>query len=290
MDGFLLINKPCGPSSFQIVSRIRRALHVKKVGHAGTLDPMASGLLVVALGNATRLIQYIPSEPKVYQFGIQFGKQTDTLDSEGVVLCQSDIIPGESELRVVLQKFLGEQEQQPPAFSALKINGVRAYDLARKGKDVQLEPRKINIYSIQLLEYDLQTAQAKLEVQCSGGTYVRVLARDIAAELGTCGYASFINRLGVGNFNVSSAVNLESCTNLEKYVISVKEVFDKLPSVEVTTNQNDLINDGRDIELSENFQSALNMVFAYKNQKLLAILKHKEGSVYHPAHVFRIDE
>lgn len=290
MDGFLLINKPCGPSSFQIVSKIRRALHVKKVGHAGTLDPLASGLLVIALGNATRLLQYIPSEPKVYQFGIQFGKQTDTLDSEGVVLCQSDIIPQESELRAVLQRFSGEQVQQPPAFSALKINGVRAYELARKGKDVQLEPRKINIFSIQLLGYDLQAAQASLEVQCSGGTYVRVLARDIAAELGTCGYAAFINRLGVGKFNVSSAVSLENCTNLEECVIPVKDVFDNLPSVEVTANQNDLINDGRDIELSENYQSALNMVFAYKNQKLLAILKHKEGSVYHPAHVFRIDE
>jgi len=286
LDGFLLINKPRGPSSFRIVSRLRRILCIKKIGHAGTLDPLASGLLVIAIGNATRLIQYIPSEPKVYQFGIQFGKQTDTLDSEGCIVCQGGKIPLELQLRKVLENFVGEQMQKPPEFSALKIDGVRAYELARKGKKAPLQSRKINIYSIQLTEYNSQTAQANLEVCCSGGTYVRALARDIATSLDSCGYATFVYRKGSGIFDISSAIDIDNCDNVKKYIIPVRKVFGDYPSIEVSLDQNNLIANGRDIKISQSLLSESNMVFAYKNGMLLAVLRHKEDNIYHPSHVF----
>ena len=198
MDGFLCVNKPQGPSSFKIVAQLRKVLKVKKIGHAGTLDPQASGLLVIAVGSSTRLIQYLPNEPKVYRFGLQFGSQTDTLDNTGSIIADGGSFPPSAQLQAALNRFHGEYLQVPPAFSAKKINGVRAYKMARNGDNPPLKPCKVTIHSLDLIQYDQDKGLAELELSCSGGTYVRALVRDLASELNTYGFASFIRRCRSG--------------------------------------------------------------------------------------------
>lgn len=221
--GFLLINKPEGPTSFNIVAKIRRNFGIKKVGHCGTLDPLAEGLLVVALGNATRLIQYL-GDDKVYQFEVIFGKKTETGDREGKITGECEKNPTKEELLAVIPKFIGEISQTPPAFSAIKIDGKRAYELARAGKEVEIKPRKINIYSLELLDFNFETKTAKFRTHCSNGTYIRSLAQDIAEICGTLGYCLSIKRTAVGNLELKNAVSAEEVN--ENNIVSFDKIID----------------------------------------------------------------
>jgi tRNA pseudouridine55 synthase len=187
MNGFLLINKPEGPTSFNMVARVRKKFGIKKVGHCGTLDPLAEGLLVLAIGDATRLIQYL-GDDQVYEFGISFGKRSETGDREGKITEECDKTPAKEELLKVIPEFIGEISQTPPAFSAIKINGKRAYELARAGEAVEMKSRKIKIYSLDLQAYDFEQKTANFRVSCSSGTYVRTLAQDIAEKCATLGF------------------------------------------------------------------------------------------------------
>jgi tRNA pseudouridine55 synthase len=225
-SGFLLINKPQGPTSFDIVSKIRKKLGVKKVGHCGTLDPLAEGLLVVAVGNATRFIQYL-GDDKIYEFGIIFGQQTQTGDREGKVVKECGEIPTKEKLLEIIPDFCVEIMQTPPVFSAVKICGKRAYELARAGIPVEMKERKVKIYSLELKHYDFEQKTAVFRVFCSSGTYVRSLAQDIAAQCGTLGFCSFIKRICVGNFNLQNAVSADDANEnniipLEKAIILPK--------------------------------------------------------------------
>lgn len=282
MDGFLCVNKPCGPSSFQIVSQLRRILHTKKIGHAGTLDPQASGLLVIAVGVATRLLQYIPAEPKKYEFGIQFGSQTDTLDREGKVVCSGGRIPAEDEIRSVLEKFSGSIMQAPPSYSAILVNGVRAYKLARSGADVEMQKREVVIHSITLEKFDQEKAEAHLKVECAGGTYVRSLARDIAEEIGTLGYASYVHRTGAGIFDLKDALNAENLDMAEKKIVPFSIIFSR-DSVEISDAQKQELLFGRDIRIEASGKAT---VFAFFKGSIAAVLKHTGDSLYHPSAVF----
>jgi len=221
-DGFLLINKPQGPTSFNIVAKIRKKFMIKKVGHCGTLDPLAEGLLVVAIGrSATRLIQYLKDD-KTYEFGINFGKQTATGDREGETVKECDNIPTEEQLLEAIPKFIGEISQIPPAFSAIKIDGKRAYQLAREGKEVEMKPRKITIASLTMQTFNAAQKTASFTVDCSSGTYVRTLAEDIAKQCGSLGHCSFIKRTRVGDFLLENAVETEAAT--VGNVLSTEEV------------------------------------------------------------------
>jgi tRNA pseudouridine55 synthase len=281
VNGFLCVNKPVGPSSFQIVSRLRRILNIKKIGHAGTLDPEASGLLVIAVGTATRLLQFLPSEPKIYEFGIKFGSQTDTLDREGVVTDSGKPIPDLSAIEQVLPLFTGRISQVPPAYSALLINGVRAYQLARDGKTVEMQPRDIDIHRITLKQYDRENGEAHLCVECSGGTYVRSLARDIAHKCGTIGFASSIHRTAIGLFTLDQALPFESIENASKHILSFDKVFTRDICL-ISDIQRDCLLYGRDFEVPGSTQTTL---YAFYNNDLMAVLKHIGDSVYHPSTV-----
>lgn len=202
------------------MSLVRRLLGCAKAGHAGTLDPQASGLLLIALGNATRLLPFLPLEPKKYRFEIQFGSQTDTLDAQGRVIISGNAVPRRNACEDVLSRFRGPIMQVPPQFSAVKVKGRRAYRLARRGESVVLPEREVVIHDLTLVRYNEPSGQALLEVSCSGGTYVRALARDIAAALDTCGYALSVRRLSIGAFTVENACMLESGNRLNEKIIS----------------------------------------------------------------------
>ncbi len=193
--------------STQVVSVLKHYLHPNKIGHAGTLDPLATGVLPIALGKATRLIPYVMAGKKTYQFQVKWGVETDSDDLAGQEVSTSDKIPTEREIRSVLPKFVGEIMQTPNVFSALRINGKRAYDLAREGKKVKIEPRPITIYDLKIL--DIQADNTTFEVVCSKGTYVRSLAHDIAHALATVGVVTMLRRIACLPFDLNEAIALD---------------------------------------------------------------------------------
>lgn len=287
-EGFLLIDKPCGPSSFTVVAAVRRALATKKTGHAGTLDPGASGLLVLAVGSCTRLLPYLPLEPKVYQFGVQFGCETDTLDSEGQIIKSNGRIPSENEVRAALPVFTGLLQQKPPGFSAIKVGGRRSYDLARKGEAVELAAREIQIHALRMLRFDGIAGTAELEVVCSGGTYVRALARDIAEKLGTFGYASSIRRISTGRFGVDRALGFEKIAEAQHSLLKAGEVFMDQPRITLNDAQMKRLTTGGDC-IFEQLAGEMfpELLFAYDDSdRLVAVLKKVDGKRYHPEKVF----
>jgi tRNA pseudouridine55 synthase len=206
MFGLLNLDKPAGVTSRDVVNQVQRLVKPVKVGHAGTLDPLATGVLVIGLGPATRLVEYVQRMPKTYLATFEFGRQSDTEDIEGTVIALvSPPVPTNEQLRAALPRFLGTIEQTPPAYSALKVGGKRSYDLARKGQAVEHVARPIEIYSLELLDYSYPTL--KLRIVCGSGTYVRSLGRDLARSLGTEGVMSALQREAIGPFLVDEAID-----------------------------------------------------------------------------------
>ena len=213
LSGWLVIDKPVGLTSAQVVGRLKRLYHPAKIGHTGTLDPLATGVLPIAFGKATKLIPYVMDGKKEYEFTVRFGVQTTTDDLEGEIISKSTYIPTVQEIRAILPKFLGKIRQIPPAYSALKVGGKRAYMLAREGKEVTLEPREIQIYELKLLKK--AGHEATFSVRCSKGTYVRSLGRDLALALGSCGTISSLRRTVCGHFSAEEEISLDFIEKLE---------------------------------------------------------------------------
>jgi tRNA pseudouridine55 synthase len=211
MDGLLLVDKPSGVSSFDVIRQIRRVADTRKIGHTGTLDPEATGLLPLVIGKCTKLAKFLTLDVKEYEFELELGVETETGDVEGDVVrkCPWEHVT-EQALEEVCTRFLGEIEQVPPIYSAIKVDGKRAYELAREGKDFELEARPVSIESLGLVSFD--PPRARLHTRCEAGTYVRALVRDIGGELGTCAYTTAIRRVGVGGFSLSEATPLEEIT------------------------------------------------------------------------------
>jgi len=205
IDGWLIIDKPYGMGSTDVVGKLKWSLSPTKIGHAGTLDPLATGVLPIALGKATKLIPYVMDGAKIYEFQVTWGAETETDDMEGAKIKTTDKRPTEEEVRAVLKRFIGVIEQIPPAYSALKINGKRAYDLARTGQEVSLKARAVQIEKLELLSFC--EACADFRVVCGKGTYVRSLGRDIGRALGCLGYISVLRRVACGPFRVEQAVD-----------------------------------------------------------------------------------
>lgn len=211
MNGILVINKPKGPSSFWYMKRVQKKLGIKKVGHLGTLDPNASGVLILLCGTATKLNERLSGGTKIYQSLVTFGIETDTLDPEGQIIFTSDVIPGRRQIAEVLPELVGEIEIQVPKFSAVHINGRRAYDLARQGVEFEAPKKTVKIDRFELLESS-EKGDGKsfwVEIECQTGTYVRSLAKLLAMRLGTVAIASEIVRTRVGSFNIENAKSLE---------------------------------------------------------------------------------
>ncbi|WP_173088709.1 tRNA pseudouridine(55) synthase TruB [Devosia sp. 1635] len=213
VSGWVVLNKPFDMTSTQAVGKVRWLFSAAKAGHAGTLDPLATGILPIALGEATKAVPQVQDGTKRYRFAIQWGTATTTDDAEGTVVAQSEHRPSEAELSAVLPRFTGELLQRPPIFSALKIDGERAYDLARAGEAVELAPRPVQIDTIELMEHGAE--RSVLEVTCGKGTYVRSLARDIAEALGTRGHVGMLHRAAVGPFTDADAITIEQLEAVE---------------------------------------------------------------------------
>ncbi|GBU23001.1 pseudouridine synthase [Fibrobacteres bacterium R8-0-B4] len=292
MDGFICIDKPVGPSSFSAARAVCKALGVSKGGHAGTLDPMASGLLVVALGRCTRLLEYLPLEPKEYEFTVTFGATTDTFDADGKVTARSGVIPTQEQLVNAMKGFAGEIEQTPPQYSAVKIGGTPAYKLARDGVSVDIKPRTVSIYSLEMRWYDADEKRADFAVSCSGGTYVRSLAVDIvkAANAEAEGHVSRLRRTRAGRFDLSNAVKFDELAAAENYFINVESAFDKDRRVTINDEQKSNISKGREIVINgfdSVHPSGGDVLIAFDEQGILAaVLKRTDLDRYHPNKVF----
>jgi tRNA pseudouridine55 synthase len=209
-DGVLVCDKPAGMTSHDVVARVRHLTGQRRVGHGGTLDPPATGVLVVALGRATRLLPYLPMEPKRYLAVIAFGAETDTLDATGTVVATADAVVDAAALERVLGGFLGVQQQVPPMVSAVKVGGERLYAKARRGETVQREPRTVTVHALELLELaGAERPLATVVVTCSGGTYVRALAADLGRALGTLAHLDSLRRTRVGSFDEADAHPLD---------------------------------------------------------------------------------
>lgn len=204
IHGWVVLDKPVGMTSTHAVAVVRRMLNAKKAGHAGTLDPLASGLLPLAFGEATKTVPYVVDGEKAYAFTVTFGIETDTDDAEGRIVQKSDARPTEAEILAALPRFTGSVTQVPPRYSAIKVDGERAYDLARGGEDVELQPRIVEIHALRLVKFDGQSAE--LEAECGKGTYVRAIARDLGRLLGCYGYVTALRRTRVGPFMVADSV------------------------------------------------------------------------------------
>ncbi len=251
--GLLNINKPPGMTSRRVVDRVVRLVGKKtKVGHAGTLDPLATGVLVVCLGRATRLIEYVQRMPKRYTGTFLFGRTSTTEDVEGEVTeLVNPPLPTREEIERSARQFVGQIEQRPPAFSALKIDGRRAYDLARRGETPELKPRTITVNSIEVLSYEYP--QFVLDIRCGSGTYVRSLGRDLAESLGTGAVMSALERTAIGSFHVDLAVNLDDLTpeNLSEHLHPALAAVESLPTVTLTADQYARIANGQTVQLTD---------------------------------------
>jgi len=212
VHGWLIVDKPSGPTSAAVVAVAKRALGAAKAGHAGTLDPIATGILPIALGEATKTIPFLMEADKAYRFSIRWGISTATQDREGAVTAQSDARPAPDAIRAALPAFVGEIEQVPPAFSAIKVDGERAYDLARAGEEVELKSRPVTVFEASLLE--TTPDEAVFLLRCGKGFYVRAFARDLAAALGCEGHVSSLRRLAVGPFEEGRSVALDVLEDL----------------------------------------------------------------------------
>lgn len=208
VSGWVIVDKPVGPGSTNVVAMIRRLYNARKAGHAGTLDPLASGILPIALGEATKTVPYIIDASKSYRFTVCFGAQTTTDDLEGKICATSEHRPSAAEVAEGLRAFTGEIMQVPPAFSAIKVDGARAYDLARAGEVVELKSRPVTIHNAKLLGMP-DADHAEVEISCSKGTYVRSLARDLALALGTMGHVTALRRIAHGPFREAQAIPLD---------------------------------------------------------------------------------
>lgn len=225
--GFLNIYKPKGLTSHDVVARLRKITKVRQIGHTGTLDPFATGVLPICIGKATRLIEYLDDD-KEYLATVQFGKNTTTYDLEGEITATFDKKVTEEDIKNALKDFEGEISQIPPIYSAIKVNGKKLYDYARQGQDIEIKPRKVTISKIELKEFDKTSQSAKITVACSKGTYIRSIAYDLGAKLGCGGYLTALERTQAGKFQVNTAIKLEDLTEVSQIVENLINPLDML--------------------------------------------------------------
>lgn len=244
MDGIIIINKGKNYTSNDVVSIVKK-ITKSKVGHTGTLDPNATGVLPLLIGNATKVSKYLINHDKEYEVVLQLGIRTETADVEGKVIEQKEVTAemlNKDNIEEKLQQFIGKQEQIPPIYSAIKVNGKKLYEYARKGQEVELKPRQIKIYSIQLVGINEKEKQISFKVKCSKGTYIRSLCEDISKKLGTVGYMKELNRLQVGEFYIKDAVTISEMKekieagNLEN-IITIEEIFKNNPQIQLEQEQ-----------------------------------------------------
>ena len=250
MFGFLNVYKPQGKTSHDVVAVLRRITKIKQIGHTGTLDPFAEGVLPICIGKATRLIEYLDDD-KAYVGTVQFGKSTTTYDIEGEGVNFSDKKITQEELEKALANFRGEIEQLPPIYSAIKVNGKKLYEYARKGEEVKIEPRRVNIYKLELVSFNEENQTAELHIECSKGTYIRSIANDLGEVLGCFGHLIRLVRIKAGKFNVNEAIKLadfETVEHVKEKLIYPTEYLN-YPKYELSDKEKELVSHGMAINV-----------------------------------------
>ncbi|MCR9177505.1 MAG: tRNA pseudouridine(55) synthase TruB [Alphaproteobacteria bacterium] len=236
VHGWLILDKPSGISSAQAVSAVRRVFAAQKAGHSGTLDPLATGILPIALGEATKTVPYVMDTDKAYDFVVRWGESRTTDDKEGDVLATSDVRPDVADIEAALEAFVGDIQQTPPQYSAIKLAGERAYDIARSGEEVALQPRVVTIHQFELVEM-IDRDHARFHVESGKGAYMRALARDLALAVGSVGHIADLRRLRVGPFTEDDAISLDSLTALVdnpaafEHLRPVETALDDIPAL-----------------------------------------------------------
>ena len=271
MNGILIINKSKGYTSHDIVAKVKK-ITGKKVGHTGTLDPLATGVLPLLIGKGTLCSKYLINHNKTYKVLLKLGIKKSTGDEEGDIV-QEEIVDeeilNEKNVKTVLESFLGEQEQIPPIYSAIKVNGKKLYEYARKGQKVEIQPRKITIYDIELLKIDKENKEIQYEVSCSKGTYIRSLCEDIAKKMSTVGYMKELQRTKVGTFTIEQSIAVEDLNekNIKEYIITIEELFKDLKNIELNEKKLQLFLNG--VKLSFDLKEGIYKI--YSNQQFIGI-------------------
>jgi len=286
--GILNINKPLGWTSHDVVAKVRRLLDIRRVGHAGTLDPLATGVLVVCLGAATRLSEYLSNTSKVYLAAIRLGIETETWDSEGQVISRNDLKPSLEKVATVLKRYRGVIRQTPPMYSAVKHRGQPLYRLARRGITVDRPVREVQVYDLELLSYDYPLLC--LRIECSKGTYVRSLAHDIGQDLNTGAYLASLERVAVGALTLQEAVTLEMLEKAvrnggyERYLVPLRRALAHMPAITVSHSEAVRLAHGQAVRLA--VEPSGWPCCAYDSQgRLVAILRQSGEGVWRPAKV-----
>lgn len=281
MDGIIIINKTKGCTSHDIVYKIKKLLN-EKVGHTGTLDPMAEGVLPILIGKGTLLSKYLINHDKKYIVELQLGTKTDTADSEGKIIEEQPVdkeILSKENIKLILKTFIGKQEQVPPIYSAIKVNGKKLYEYARKGQQVELKPRKIEIYDIKLIDYSVEEKLIKFEVFCGKGTYIRSLCEDIATKFGTVGYMKSLKRTQVGDFKIENSITIEELNkivednktdskenikSLNEKIISIEKIFENKQSIKLPNKKLELFLNG--VMLTQNLDEDVYKIYNQNNE------------------------
>ena len=258
MNGILIVNKPKGFTSQDVVSKVKKILNVKKAGHTGTLDPLATGVLPVLIGDYTKLSKYLIEHDKIYKAKIKFGERRETGDLEGKIVETSDVkIKDENKIKEVLKSMLGKSLQVPPIYSAIKVNGKKLYEYARSGETVEIPAREIKIYKLDFLSFDEENQILEIEVSCSKGTYIRTLCEDISKKLGTVGFMLELERTQVDKFKIENSLTFEDIEknkdNIQNFLITMEETFSGLPKISLPSHRLKLFLNG--VALSD-FSSA----------------------------------
>ena len=277
MNGILIVNKSKGYTSHDIVAKVKK-ITGEKVGHTGTLDPLATGVLPLLIGKGTLCSKYLMNHDKTYKVLLKLGIKKSTGDEEGDVI-QEEIVHEnlleEKQVKTALESFLGEQEQIPPMYSAIKVNGKKLYEYARKGKKVEIQPRRITIYDIQLLKIDKINCEIQFEVSCSKGTYIRSLCEDIAKKMETVGYMKELQRTKVGNFTIEQSVLVEDLNEetIEKHIITLEDLFKNLESIELNEKKLQLFLNG--VKLTFNLEDGIYKIYSSQQFIGIGIVKDK---------------
>ena len=257
MNGILCVNKPCGLTSFDVVAKLRRILKIKKIGHAGTLDPMATGVLPVLVGQATKALPYFPNKDKRYVAQVEFGKTTNTLDITGEVLKETRSHLKKCDIDMCLKKYVGKISQIPPMYSAVKKNGIPLYKLARDGKIVDRSPREARIYNLKCLQFDQDMQECELEIFCSSGTYIRTLCDDLGRDLGVGAVLTKLTRTMACGYTLNECKNLDEISEIWRLgksleiVFPIESIFAEIPKLNLCPAQERMFRNGVKISLDE---------------------------------------
>lgn len=297
MNGIICIDKPQGFTSFDVVAKLRGITKIRRIGHAGTLDPMATGVLPVFIGRATKACDMLPDSDKEYEAEFKLGIVTDTQDSTGEILSQFDVRVTEGDLKTAVGSFLGKQLQIPPMYSAVKVDGKRLYDLARQGIEVERKPREIEIYKIELLSFDENSQSGKLVISCSKGTYIRTICHDLGQKLGCGAVMTALRRTRAAGFSLSDCITIEEAQKLsdpeilEKAILPIDRVFSFMDKLVLNRRKAELFLSGvkldaKELEVNKNLS-----VFCEENFIATAYVAEEDGKKVIRCHKqFRIKE